>query len=62
MATTIRVDGTTPSGGAYSEITFFNDAGDVVDESQATRCAIRECDDAGNLIMETWGVAGRQEA
>ena len=58
MAKSIRTEGPTPSGGAYSEIIFFNDSGDVVDESVATRCVIRECAADGSLIAETWGEVG----
>lgn len=45
----------TPNGGAYSEIYFFDSKGNVVDESEAVKCVIRECDKDGNLIAETWG-------
>lgn len=56
MATHIRVDGVTPSGGAYSEIFFFDAAGEPTDESNAVRCVIRECAANGDLINETWGI------
>ena len=62
---TQRQDGPTPNGGAYSEICYFNDAGDMVDGSEATRCVIRECAADGTLLCETWGVcrdAGKQDA
>ena len=55
MATHIRVNGTTPSGGAYSEIYYFDDVGNCVDESIATKCVIRECTSDGTLLQETWG-------
>lgn len=55
MATYIRNDEKTPSGGAYSEIYFFDDNGNSVDEEEATRCVIRECDKSGNLLNEIWG-------
>ena len=48
--------GPTPSGGDYSEIVFFNDDGDVVEEKDATCCVIRECKDDGSIVNETWGV------
>lgn len=55
MAKYRRTNEPTPSGGAYSEIYFFNDAGESVDETIATRCVIRECTAEGGLLNETWG-------
>lgn len=55
MAMTKRINGPTPNGGAYSEIYYFNDSGDSVDEKAATKCVIRECTEDGDLIQETWG-------
>lgn len=55
MASGIRIDKPTPSGGDYSEIVFFNDKHEVVDESEATHCVIRECKADGALVYETWG-------
>ena len=49
------LDGQTPSGGAYSEIYYFDDDGNPADEEEATRCVIRECDKNGNLLNEVWG-------
>ena len=54
MANYKRINEPTPNGGAYSEIHFFNDAGEHVDESKATKCAIRECMADGSLICEYW--------
>ena len=51
----VRVDEPTPNGGDYSEIYYFNDNGDVVDQEDATRCVIRECKNNGELLNETWG-------
>ena len=45
----------TPNGGDYSEIVFFDDSNNIVDESYATKCVIRECKEDGTLICETWG-------
>jgi hypothetical protein len=50
-----RINEPTPNGGAYSEIYYFNDRGESVDEAVATRCVIRECAADGALICETWG-------
>ena len=58
MATHIRIEGATPSGGAYSEIYFFDAAGKPVDEAKAVRCVIRECAENGDLINETCGTTG----
>ena len=56
MAKHKRIEGKTPNGGAYSEIYFFDNSGNIVDESKATKCVIRECKESGELIAETWGV------
>lgn len=55
LATYKRNDEETPSGGAYSEIYYFDDDGNPADEEEATRCVIRECDKNGNLLNEVWG-------
>ena len=55
MATVVRSNEPTPHGGAYSELTYLDDHYHVVDETQATRCVIRECDEKGNTIREIWG-------
>ena len=44
-----------PNGGDYSEIFYFDDSGNIVDESVATKCAIRECKTDGTLLNETFG-------
>lgn len=56
MATTQRIDEKTTSGGDYSEIVYLNGAGDVVDETLATNCIIRECTADGLLICGTFGL------
>lgn len=48
-------NGPTPSGGDYSEIFYFDEAGNSVDESQAVRCIIRECKNNGTVINEIRG-------
>lgn len=55
MATFLKDNRKTPNGGAYSVIYFFDDEGNSVDEKEATRCVIRECDKDGNLLNEIWG-------
>ena len=55
MATYLRSDKKTPFGGAYSEMYFFDDNGNSVDEENATRFVIRECAENGDLLNETWG-------
>ena len=55
MANYIRKNEPTPNGGAYSEIYFFDEKGNSVDETDAVRCVIRECAENGDLINETWG-------
>ena len=56
MAKHKKIIGETPNGGAYSEIYFFDRSGNVVDESKAVKCVIRECVENGDLVAETWGV------
>ncbi len=51
-----RINERTPSGGAYSEIYYFDKDGKPADKSQAVRCVIRECAENGDLINEIWGV------
>ncbi len=55
MAKKIKTKEKTPNGGDYSEIIFFDNDGNIVDESKAVRCVIRECDSEDNLIHETFG-------
>ena len=57
MATYKRDNHKTPNGGAYSEIYFFDDAGNPADETQATKCVIRECAEDGSLLNEIWSTA-----
>jgi len=52
MAKYRRSNQTTPNGDAYSEIYYFDNAGESVDETVATRCVIRKCDHEGNLFRE----------
>ena len=40
--------------GLHSEIFYFDDDGNAVDEKDATQCVIRECNSDGELIRETW--------
>ena len=55
MASFKRVEGKTPHGGDYSEIYYRDDKGNVVDESEATMFALRECKKDGTLVSETFG-------
>ena len=50
-----KSEGVTPSGGAYSEIYYFDDDGNSVSKESASKCVIRECASDGNLIQETFG-------
>ena len=49
--------GSTPSGD-YSEIFYFDDAGNPADKEQATQCVIRECRNDGTLVGEISGLCG----
>ena len=55
MAKHIRINEKTPNGGDYSEIFYFDKDGQMVDETKAVRCIVRECTNDGNRIKETWG-------
>lgn len=48
MATSRRIEGPTPHGGAYAIVLFSDDHGESVDESVATRAVAREYDEDGN--------------
>lgn len=61
MATHKKIEGKTPNGGAYSEIFFFDEGGNSVDEEKAVRLVIRECAKNGDLIAETWGYTGNNQ-
>ena len=50
--------GPTPNGGDYSEIFYYDDAGNPSDKEHATRCVIRECRNDGTLVGEINGLAG----
>lgn len=56
MASCNRIEEMTPSGGDYSEIVFFDEHGNVVDESVAVKCVIRECAKDGTVINEIFGL------
>lgn len=45
----------TPNGGDYSEIYYFDEENNIVDEKEASKCVIRECIANGEIINETWG-------
>lgn len=55
MATMRKSKGKTPNGGDYSEIYFFDDAGNPADEKEATNFIVRECKKDGQLINEIHG-------
>lgn len=61
MITHERIDERTPNGGAYSEIYYFDDEGNLADREKATKCIIRECDQKGNLINETMGIISHED-
>ena len=61
MAKYRRNNSKTPSGGDYSEIYFFDELGNSVDEENAVRCVIRECSENGDLIAEIWGFTERMQ-
>lgn len=48
--------GTTPKGGAYSEIYYLDNDNNNVDSKKATKLVIRECREDGSLIAETYAL------
>lgn len=59
MASYKRVNEPTPGGGSYSEVYYLDQHGNIVDESVAERCCIRECAADGSLLQETYGIIDR---
>ena len=49
-----RVNEPTPAGGDYSELHFFDDKGNSVDEKFASKGIIRECLSDGTIVNETF--------
>jgi len=47
-----RRDRPTPSGGDYSEVFYFDDNGNNVDKTVATKAVIKECREDGTVINE----------
>lgn len=60
MASYKRVNKPTPGGGSYSEVYYMDQQGNIVDESVAERCCIRECAADGSLLLETYGIIDRK--
>jgi hypothetical protein len=54
IITSERRDHPTPSGGDYSEIFYFDDDGNSVDKTIATKAIIREYKKDGTLTNETF--------
>lgn len=57
MAGGIRVEGKTPSGGAYSEAFYLDDKDNIVDPENATHMIINECLENGEIINTTYAAA-----
>ncbi len=55
-----KIMGKTPSDGDYSEIFYFDDKGNYVENDKATTCVIRECKSDGTLVKETFGKCNQQ--
>ena len=51
-----KINQKTPAGGDYSEIYYMDDNGNIVDDSIATTCIIRECTSDGTLVKESIGI------
>ena len=54
MASGIRVDGPTPSGGDYSEAFYLDAAHNIVEPDAATEVIIKECLKDGTVINTTY--------
>jgi len=53
-------DGTrTPGGGASAEIYYLDEEGKAVEKEPAVQAIIRELDEHGNLVRETFGTINR---
>ena len=50
-----RIDEPTPNGGAYSIAYYFNDQGEMVDKTLATKIIIKEFSADDKLIYTTHG-------
>ena len=48
-----RLDGKTPFGGDYTEITFFDKEGKEVEKQFATKLVVKEFTNEGKLVHET---------
>ncbi len=49
------INESTPNGGDYSELLFFDKDGKVIEiKENAVRGVIRECKSDGTLVCETW--------
>lgn len=55
----LRIDGTTPSGGAYAEIVFYDHDGHRCMKSNAHRVVINEYDKKGRLLKSTYGLVDK---
>jgi hypothetical protein len=49
-----KITGATSHGGAYAEIYYFDENGNFVDKSKAVKAVVRECDNNGEVISESW--------
>ena len=54
-----RREGLTPAGGVASEAIYLNDRGIEVEPDEATLVVVRELDEQGRLIAETFGTIDR---
>lgn len=61
MAKSERINGATPNGGDYSEIRYFNDQMEPVDESEAKFCGIFEYKNDGTLVQRTYGTVKKNK-
>jgi len=59
MITSEHKEHSTPRGGDYSEIFYFDDDGNSVDKEVATKAIIREYKKDGTLINEVFAIINK---
>jgi len=59
IITSERRDGPTPNGGDYSEIFYFDDDGNSVDKTEATKAVVKEYKNDGTVINEIFADINR---
>ena len=61
IITSERRDNPTPNGGDYSEIFYFDDDGNSVDKTAATRAIVKEYKNDGTVVNEVFAFIDRSK-